>query len=842
MALKISFESDIKGFERVQKALEDQGKLLNQNADAVERLQKAQAGLSGQAMDIKSSESLKGTANQIKGLVDSLDLLTSKRTGFKSIINMFGEFGTEVNKLNADKSVDIFKAMGAQIDVLKNNMRGTSELMRNFRQERDELQAQGKGKEAQEKTAQINELASKQLGEHDMLKKLERSQLWRKPLMQFGGGGDMPPGGDGTAAGFFQGGTSMQGALGAAGIAGAILKATEVIAKRYVNVAESGLTARETLFNRDVSIARAAQEGQGARQFMQSQGLGEEANFLAGGRFTDKGGSFDLTQTGRTVGMAGKQFWGAVTGNYKDSQQILAEEAERISGLEGSQRFGLDAASTFEKTLSNNPNIKMADQQYGSDKVRNVVRSLARQGITSDEASTGIRSLARLGVLGNAQPHTNAAPEIANLEKAISKITDAKTIAAATPEKGFLADKMDQLKGFFGVKASSEATFSKTMPGLLSEKEKSDKTELENKIKDLKAVRHDTGGGSLKHLFQDPSTLMMTERGQEEMRRQYAIGGATRGSLRKYEADLGRARTRLNANGEPVEVVTAQTDYLQNITSNIRGGGSDKSNEAAGQTMFMAKQAMAGMEGMTPMEKAQTAMQAQSNLQGEMGTPGTGLSMGTDFALVRLGIKNSVDRAAIVKLISEGRPEDAAKLAAALSGKDIATVKSELNMAVTAQRKMQDQVSGTDAASTAAYKSVGLGSRAEFTSTGTTIGANAATNEGDAARRAGLIYDTKTKPGVVPAMNAETQMTNARQFSEAQAGQEAQLGDTNKQLAQALGTELRNVVVQNIVEGYRTIADKMAESITSMGTMGSGGKTNTPPPAAHINGGQKKKD
>jgi len=741
MTLKINFESDIKGFERVQKALEAQEKVLNQNADAVDRMAKAQAGLSGQAMDVKGMESLKGSEKQIKNLAEALDHLSSKRSGIKGFMGMFSEFGSEIKKLNADSSVKIFKTMNTQIDALKNNMRGTSSLMKDLRQEIDTANAEGRGVEASKKTKQLDDLSVKQQTEGDMLQKLQQSALWRKP---FAGGVGQPPGGSGGMEGFLGGGTSMQRLATIAGTMAVAAKAMQKISQFAVAVNESKDRGEIATFNREVSIASNATQGNIGRKFLLDRGLGRESELLKEGT-----GFWD------SADMGFRQLFNP----SKSGEEILNEKLNEKSKLDAKKIKGLNDAATFELGLAMDPTVNSASLQYGDDTVRKFLKNMAKKGITVEESKQSLTDLSNLGIL-------------------------------------------DQVEG--------EAL-----------------------------------------LARDPSELMMDRKGASEFRRKVAFDMKSKGltskeAVARYEEDLGRFRKGIGGDDVPVGVMTELTSFAQGIQSGIVGRESNLDNLAA--PAQMAQAAIAGTTDLNAQEQATVATTTQSNLQKSIGSPMSAMGMASDFALIRLGVRNKMDRAAIANLLEKGDSETAAKLAAKLSGKSVEEVKAALNLAVKTTRDLQDRVSGSTPESAAIYKELGLGGRTQFMLTGETTGAMA-TDEADSARRGANLFGGETEGDFGPQQKERLprtvrRETTGREIRGSRArDQESVYLEANKLVADALGEDIKNVLTSVISGGYLEMGLKLKESIGSINdSKPTQSRNPSPGRPSPVMGGQKEKE
>ena len=798
MSLKISFESDIKGFERVQRALESQEKILNQNADAVERLQKAQSGLTDQALNIKGMESIKGTEKQIKDLTQSLDTLSSKRGGLTGFLNIFSDFGGELKKLNAEASVGIFKTMTGQVDTLKASMSGTSQLIKNLRNEINEATAAGKGKEAAQKTQQLDQLTTKQMAEGELLRDLQKNVILNAPLLARAG---QPPGGDGTMAGFLGGGTSLN-RLGALmtrmmGVMAGVGTAATVGTK-FLEGEERGA---EATFNREMALARGAMSGDVGRLYMQRRGIGEEAALVEDGLVTNRDGSVDATTMFRSLRLATKRLDPRNIG--VSNEELLVEEQNRRANLDQRKRFAINEATKQEMALAADPRIMNLEMQYGYGGSRGLLNTFLSRGIAIDQATPAMERLARQGLRLSGDGRSSQAE---------LNLRTQRTRLEAMEEE--LRELRPRTSGREGRNRQNRAT---KLEGQIEEQ----RAALEEAQKQRDELRQSTGLGGIADLIGSRNeALLVTDRVKEQLARQAVLDqqqgrGLSAGRLR---ADLAQTRGNLGANARtPAAVATAMADYAAQLQGQTVGYRTTM--ESVTQTAGMAAQAIGNDPSLTAMERFQTAMSTQGRLQEDIGRGGGAMNMATDMALINLGITDFGDRANINKLLQEN-PDRAAALAASLLGAEdpnnpddptVQRVKRALNLAVADTTKLQDKILGSNPESRAAYESVGL-DKATFVLSGDSKVSTAAA--GRARRDQGLFNLSGERAQAFTPRGTPTQ----EDFDRAKATYQQDLIKSQQDIMNAVGSDLRNEIVKAVSEGFIKMGENIGQSARDLET------------------------
>lgn len=408
MPLKISFESDLKGFERVERALRDQEKLLNANADAVERLQKAQSGMNKEAFDIGQSRGLKEAADQMKNLTGALDSLQANQSGFRAFLNNFTEFRKELEDISKVQSGEIFGAIDTQIDTLKKSLAGSTQLTKNLRQEISQLRAEGKTEEASKATEQLRQVETQALTERRLLQDARLQRAYRTPLLENLG---LPSMGIG----------SLQQIMGRApGIMAAGYAMNKAADFAFQFEAMGPEQAANFMYRQQMSVLDAARQGNIGRLFLREQGLGREGRLmsrlegrsdaLAGreGFFSRIGAEMslgdDLTESlSLGVRRAFKGMYNTITGReierfggnkaYTDSQ--LLEEA---STMDARKQDVINRMTSQARQLYTNPSFARFETGLGFEGVQSITRRLNAGNVTFAEAQSVLRDAERYGI------------------------------------------------------------------------------------------------------------------------------------------------------------------------------------------------------------------------------------------------------------------------------------------------------------------------------------------------------------------------------------------------------------------------------------------------------------
>lgn len=118
MPMKLEFTSDVRGMEQLSKALEQQQKLLNENAAAAERLNRAQKGMfdTDSPGSKRTLEQFKETASSIRDITGALSQLDRSQGGLQSFMNLFSSFRKDLGDANKDQKNNLFTNLALQVD------------------------------------------------------------------------------------------------------------------------------------------------------------------------------------------------------------------------------------------------------------------------------------------------------------------------------------------------------------------------------------------------------------------------------------------------------------------------------------------------------------------------------------------------------------------------------------------------------------------------------------------------------------------------------------------------------------------------------------------------------
>jgi len=398
MSLKISFESDLKGFERVQSALKEQEKILNSNADAVERLKKAQAGMGTQAADMGKNHSMKEAAKQMETLTGAFDALQKNQSGFRAFLNNFTDFKKELQDISNIKSDDVFGAIETRIDTLKKSLAGSVEASKSLRSEVAQLKAEGRNDEASKAQARLSAVEQQSLEERSLLQDAQLKKLYRQPIFQSGGQGGMPPGGGGGMGGFLGGGTSMQRLVGLLGRGMAGLGVAKMVGdrasrayQRYGFMEERGEIAA---FEQEMGIQQSAESGQIGRALMRRHNLGKEGNYRrrrAEGKF---GGESALD----SLDMAYRRVTGFFSG--KSPEQLEIEFENEKSQLDQRYQRSINTVASTAKGILTNQSYMGFESVLGKQGAQELIRQVNRGGASWAEAQATLGTADKYGLAG----------------------------------------------------------------------------------------------------------------------------------------------------------------------------------------------------------------------------------------------------------------------------------------------------------------------------------------------------------------------------------------------------------------------------------------------------------
>lgn len=395
MSLKINFETDIKGFQRVEAALTTQKKLIDESADAMKRLANAKEGMSKTEDDTKGNESLRVTAKRIEDLTGALSTLTKSSSGFKGFIDLFGGFSKQMAEFNKGASNQVLETMNKQIDLLKTSIISAGQTLKTVQNEAKQHRSAGRTESALEKEDEAASIGTRMISENSLLRNLQVSKFMNQPVGSFLGGGMAGAGPSITGIG--------SKVIAGIGLTAAAAAGVNMASQAFLNYSYSGERGESATFNRQMAVSGAAAGGNIGRQFMLSRGLGVEAGFRDSTGLDEYGGlsgGFGMRAMGERFGIGSKYLIGAVTGNYKSTAELYEERATQLSAMDQKRTAGLNESGTRLNTLLRDSTYDSMARKMGNTNTLGMLENINQSGATQDEALGVLRSMSAYGTFG----------------------------------------------------------------------------------------------------------------------------------------------------------------------------------------------------------------------------------------------------------------------------------------------------------------------------------------------------------------------------------------------------------------------------------------------------------
>lgn len=400
MAMKITFESDIKGFARVEQALTTQKKLIDESADAMKRFNESKSGGTRNEDDSKHSDSLRVTAKRIEDLTGALGTLTKSQTGLKSFMDLFSGFGKQLGDFNKTAATQVLETMTKQIDLLKGSITSAGATLKNLQTEIKQAHAAGRTEEAATKETEAAKLGVKMMGENDLLKNLQVSKFMHQPIGNFFGTEGGP-----SISGIMSGGAKAYAGMYAGATAG--IK----IAEKALNYEYSGARAEVSQFGREVSVGEAAANGNISRQMEIDRGLGVEGGFRKS-MMLGPGDTLDRTASGsffEEMLLRLKHFKGGLTGDFTTYRELVEKRGDELRPLDAKLSFAQDKAGATINNLIRNPTFDALSRRVGHAAATQLMGSITAGGATKEEGLSVLKSMSAYGT-------TNAFRNISDAE------------------------------------------------------------------------------------------------------------------------------------------------------------------------------------------------------------------------------------------------------------------------------------------------------------------------------------------------------------------------------------------------------------------------------------------
>lgn len=608
MTLKIEFQSDIRGFDRVNKVLEESQKALNANADALAKMNAEQAKLQSGALDIKGIDAIKNASAAVQNLAKSFDTVMSNQRGLNGFLTTFSGFKKEISELNKEQGLNVLDIMTKQVDGFRSSVTSGMETLKRLRREMADAD-DGKQPEflKEYKRSQYTETASAVHAQNEALNKLTIQQMLRQPMLQFGGmgGGPQLPGGVGGGfGGFIGGGTNLLRLLGITGGIAAGVPILNKLSSMGMNAINTEQRAENAEFQMQREVYESAFSGNIGRQFLRANRMGKEGRLLQ--NIEEGDGSF----FGTKMGDSKVESWlskiqmgtsalikGVLTGQLPNATQMLTEKQNQMSELDAARQAAINDVAARARAQITSQAFMGLEAGRGFGYVRGLQQSATRQNLTLDEAAPAIFEGRRYGVEQYAV------------------------------ESGLARNSMV------------------------------------------------TG---------------ISDRARNEIFRRQSYGMVGRGGA--YN-DYGRILTAAGASGIDLSNMSyreAISDVVAQRTMNIAGQVDATSVTAPFQQALGAMQT--NNVQLNPLERIQAASSVQTLVQNRMATPGSMESMGMDYALMELGVREAPVRAQISQLVAAGNTDAAVKYISNLTGKDEDTIRSRLNLAKTQADKARKTI------------------------------------------------------------------------------------------------------------------------------------------------------
>ena len=797
MTLKISFESDIKGFERVQRALEAQGKELNQNAIAVERLNKANAGLTNnEAFNIKGMESIRGMSAHIKDLTGAMDTLVKSQTSLKGFLGIFGEFGSEINKLKNEAGTQIFKNMGDHIDVMKNNMRSASKEMASVRQEIKMAIAEGRAEDATAATTRLNTLATQQMANGSMLSSLKTSKMWHEPLV-------------GSMSMAKMAGIARTGGM----VVGGAMLAANVGSQYVSDVFKAGHLEQEKRLSQEYGIAEAAASGNIGRSLLLKHGVGEEARVA-------RGGVSPILTKGIISNAFGLMFG---TTTYDTVKREARDEANQ---LDKRKYAGIDMGTNFAKRLMLDPSGQHAALAMGDQGVLNAVQSAGNRlkglpggAIPIGEALSGLNLATEFGLQDQYSTAVASAPvragqisrQIITLNSGIAK--SRKEVEKYKAEMEFrkpsdtaIGYSDDGLK-FYQKRLNEE---SDKLNQQLSERTTLQQQARSDYYQDIGSIR--IGGG-----FFTKETLPMFQRqvartfGSGDFKGPLSYAGVSTDKFEALAKTIG-----VGAAGQAMDPasVEAITGFIQQQAG--RYPSMSTSQNAAGGLAMSGLAAIAGdNSAMSMKEKFGAAATAQNMFEKRMGTPGSAGEQHLQAQLMKAGVTDFIAISQISDLVKNNQGERAGKYIAKLTGKSdeegLDVINAAKDFEIEQRKKLTGFYTPEGQRREKAAAEIGIASGQHYILAGTTAGIAG-------SKETAKAYENM-KVGAVDITNQapidKFEMPGSQVIASAQA---SQMASVTREMQEKLGKDIVLTITESISNGFITMAEEVTRGMADLPT------------------------
>lgn len=761
MPLKISFETDIKGFERVEKALTSQQKLLNDTAVSVDRLNAAQTQMTKGDMGIKGMESLKGTASAVNDLVGALEKLTKGQSGLRGFMDLFSQFSKQIKEFNIDSTKTVLSGIDKQLEEIKASAAGRVSNINTLKQQAQGFRDAGDLNAAEGIEVQMAKEANRLNAESSLINRLRMGKFMHTPLRNaFGrqaeGWTSAGRGGAQVWEGAAAEGGLLSGALGGATVAGMIASGASVIggvgvaglATKYaVGFQEAGWRGDTMVFERERMLAEQQMAGNVGRAAMLRSGVGHESDYINGGFAIAGNGRFQWGQIGRNF-LAGLSY----VGNFgqKDMRQIQIEKANELSEYDKQLRFGVDKATQFS--------VKRANV------LDDIARRTGSAGVdeTVSQLSEGVQALGNRGKLSFDQ----AAPAMMAAERAgvLGKISQNM---GKINESGRLMAQANVLRS-------------------------------QGKTAEADAMETQAFYANPQTIFAAKTRIGISDRAEAEM---FRLSGYT-----KTPEDAVKAWGSAVGGFQGVNTMSGRgmvSDYAAAKTSQVFGAV-----DPAEMTGFAGKiSTQMKQEGFSDPEAIKAGVQVQEKVDQMMGDTENLYSMGIEQSTLNLGVKNWAARNVIRQMMSKGQREQAIKYTVGITGKSEEEVRSSFEDVKNTQTDwMWKIVGGKDSKEAKEAEKMGFSlAGAGMFGYGQAGASNKAWN---AYENTGLFGKNEGGP-----LAPITQETDRDVVTSSMAKMENEIMASTDKILKAIGAEMGSRLIQEVANGFSGMSQKISESV-----------------------------
>jgi len=707
MSMKIEFSTDIQGFERLERALQQQTKLLNELSAATKGVSQAQAEMGKMEQSVKGWEGLKGTSKDINELVSSLNTLTKSQSGLKGFISSFGDFGKEMKEITKLASGEVFNNLNKQIDNLSTSLTSKVNDIKRLSNEIQQDKSEGRREDAQAKEVERSQLVAQSLAQKSMLGDARHAQFMHSPIGQFMFGG---PGRGGQAVGIMKtvgariaggfmagygGGAMVMGGIGSMG-AGAM----EMERRSYAN-----------MFKYEQELYQQAAGGNAARLSRLMSGRSAEGQFMTG---ADTG-----ENTFRNMKLKAKWATYGLFGLNKTYEEFMLDEAERLRAQDAPVNTSIDKITQFAMTtgrMSDFAALRIGDRGVSDALLagRRGISGVSGTGVGRDRVLEGLRHLEPYGLteyiteMGGAESEAGrysrgvTARYNKNVNDRFRELTDPIIASQRTAERTRLENTLPEKVMMSGTAVGGGGSWvdrSKAIDIIMQKGGGWDSLSMEDRIKYQNIAKSD---------FTDQLSQVKTAKSAaawNDPNTFYHLGRISPNILPKIAGQMAYDQNVMQGLGSALgatglgETTTGVKAEFFNMAANQMGKVARPFMNVEEQTKYgSALMASLGQQGgLNDMDVVAAGASGMEYGQGMISSYGNIFSMGMEQQLIRMGVKNPADRARYLSLMGSGKTDTAIRHMLALQGKPTTgaafkSAKEEINRTMSRGYELQKGV------------------------------------------------------------------------------------------------------------------------------------------------------